>query len=390
MTQTVSVPTPEQNQPPEKPQTGRRFDEGASWYTRNSRQIHVTLTWSGFFAILYYLSNFLSLVFLTFILAYTLNSLVNYLLSRVKWPRWVVVIEVYLILAFILTTMGMIVVPKVYQEGKIMYKEIPETKDKVLLQIKGLMQDEDYAGFIQGTGIEEEFKVRFGSLLQRFTLFIQDMFRISFHFILAVIFSFLILWDFDRFSREVRGLEDTRLRKVYRILAPRLREFGDILGRAFEAQIIIAWVNTFFTLIGLTFLGIPSKLFLSVFVFVCSFIPVLGVFISSAPICLLAYKADGFILVFYSIILITIIHFIEAYILNPRIVGGHLSLHPFVAVSILVFSEYFFGIWGLLLGVPCAVFLFHALLVRPSLKRQLQNQTTPPSGEIPLAESDIF
>lgn len=378
MTQTVSPPVPEQTPPPEKPLNSRQALEGASWFARNARMIRIILTWSGFSAVVYYLSNFLSLIFLTFILAYTLNSLVNYLMNRIKWPRWVVVIEVYLILAFILTTMGMIVVPKVYQEGKIMYKEIPETKDKVLQQIKGLIQDEDYAGFIQGTGIEEEVKVRFGSILQRFTLFIQDMFRISFHFILAVIFSFLILWDFERFSREVRELENTRLRKVYRILSPRLREFGDILGRAFEAQIIIAWVNTFFTLIGLTFLGIPSKLFLSVFVFICSFIPVLGVFISSAPICLLAYKTDGFVLVFYGIILITIIHFIEAYILNPRIVGGHLSLHPFVAVSILVFSEYFFGIWGLLLGVPCAVFLYQALLLKPFLRRPTPDQ--PPDS----------
>ncbi len=382
---TEALPVPEQNPAPPPTPNNRAPDEQRSWFARYWRQIQIILTWSGFAAIISYLSNFLSLIFLTFILAYTLNSLVNYLHGRIQWPRWAVVLEVYLILAIIMTTMGMIVVPKVYQEGKIMYKEIPETKDKVILQIKELMQDEDLAGFIQGAGVEEGFKEWFGKMLQRFTLFIQDMFRISFHFILAVIFSFLILWDFDRFSREVRSLENTRLRKVYRILGPRIQEFGDIVGRAFEAQIIIAWVNTFLTLIGLTFLGIPSKLFLSVFVFICSFIPVLGVFISSAPICLLAYKADGFLLVFYSAVLITIIHFIEAYILNPRIVGGHLSLHPFVAVSILVFSEYFFGIWGLLLGVPCAVFLYHALLTRPTPKRLAQNnsvgfaQETPPS-----------
>lgn len=387
---TESLPVPEQSPTPPPAPNNRSPDEQKTWLARYWRQIQIILTWSGFAAIISYLSNFLSLIFLTFILAYTLNSLVNYLHGRIQWPRWAVVLEVYLILAIIMTTMGMIVVPKVYQEGKIMYKEIPETKDKVLQQIKGLMQDEDLAGFIQGAGVEDGFKEWFGKMLQRFTLFIQDIFRISFHFILAVIFSFLILWDLDRFSREVRSLENTRLRKVYRILGPRLQEFGDIVGRAFEAQIIIAWANTFLTLIGLTVLGIPSKLFLSVFVFICSFIPVLGVFISSAPICLLSYKADGFLLVFYSVVLITIIHFIEAYILNPRIVGGHLSLHPFVAVSILVFSEYFFGIWGLLLGVPCAVFLYHALLTRPSMKRLPQNnsggadqETPPPEPAVP-------
>jgi predicted PurR-regulated permease PerM len=47
-------------------------------------------------------------------------------------------------------------------------------------------------------------------------------------------------------------------------------------------------------------------------------------------------------------------------LLSPRIVGKILHLHPVVVLAILVIGEHLFGIWGLLLGVPVAVFAIHA------------------------------
>lgn len=337
-----------------------------NWFGRHARRLRLFGIWVGFFGLLYFFRSFISLVFITFIMSYVMNSLINYLCGRLpEWPRGGVIFLAYSILGLAVVGMGMIVIPKVYHEGKIFSVEFPIAKEKLLNAIRPYTQDSDYSKIIEGAGLEEAIRERFGDLVQSFSLFLQALFRTSFHFILSMIFSFLILWDSDRLARDTQGLETTRLGYIYRALAPSLTQFGSILGKAFEAQIIIAWANTILTLIGLTFLGVPSKLFLSVFVFICSFIPVLGVIISSVPICLLAYKEEGLFLVFYSGCLIAVIHFIEAYILNPRIVGAHLALHPFVAVCILVLSENLFGVWGLLLGVPGAVFLYNVLVWVP-------------------------
>ena len=337
-----------------------------SWLARNYRRIYAGTVWVIFFGLLFILSNFLSLFFITFILAYMINSLVTALNQRVSWPRWVVIVTVYAVLLLILTAMGMIVVPKVYQEGRTLSQEIPEAKDKLFASIKEIMQDESWGVLLKGAGIEENFQEVFTNVLQNVSTFMQKLLRTSFHLILSLIFSFLILWDLDRLVIEVQSLKHSRLGKPFKILGPKISRFGDIVGRAFEAQIIIAIVNTLLTLVGLTFLGVPSKLFLSVFVFLCSFVPVVGVIISSIPLCLIGYKAGGAAMALYSGILIVIIHFIEAYFLNPRIVGGHLSVHPFIAVCILVFSENWFGVWGLLLGVPCAIFIYRSLIVFPN------------------------
>ena len=335
------------------------------WWTRHLKKLKALAVWGGLFGLLYYFRSFLTLFFITFIMAYTMNSLILYVCQRWNKPRGQVVIIAYVLLCLVVTGMGMIVIPKVYQEGRLLSMELPLAKEKALANIRAFTEDPDYSKFIEGIGLEETSRDYLGGLVQGATIFVQTLVRTSFHFVLSIIFSFLILWDLERLEREVRGLESTRVSYIYRVLSPSFQQFGSILGKAFEAQIIIACVNTILTLIGLTILGIPSKLFLSVFVFVCSFIPVLGVFISSVPICLLAYKSQGVFLVLYGVMLIAVIHFIEAYILNPRIVGAHLSLHPFVAVMILVIGEYLFGVWGMLLGVPVSVFLYNMLIVLP-------------------------
>jgi len=51
--------------------------------------------------------------------------------------------------------------------------------------------------------------------------------------------------------------------------------------------------------------------------------------------------------------MVTGIHFVEAYLLNPAIYAAHLQLHPLLVLSVLVMAEHSLGVWGLLLaGTP--------------------------------------
>jgi predicted PurR-regulated permease PerM len=56
--------------------------------------------------------------------------------------------------------------------------------------------------------------------------------------------------------------------------------------------------------------------------------------------------------------MVLIVHAIEAYMLNPIIYGRHMKMHPVAILVILVVGEHLFGIWGLLLGVPVAAFVW--------------------------------
>ena len=54
--------------------------------------------------------------------------------------------------------------------------------------------------------------------------------------------------------------------------------------------------------------------------------------------------------------MVTMVHFVEAYALNPAIYSAHLKLHPLMVLSVLVVAEHSLGVWGLLLAVPLTVF----------------------------------
>jgi predicted PurR-regulated permease PerM len=56
--------------------------------------------------------------------------------------------------------------------------------------------------------------------------------------------------------------------------------------------------------------------------------------------------------------MVTFIHAVEAYYLNPKIVSSYMELPVFLTFLILLVSEHMFGFVGLLIGVP----LFYILV----------------------------
>jgi predicted PurR-regulated permease PerM len=177
---------------------------------------------------------------------------------------------------------------------------------------------------------------------------------------LSILLSGMVLWNPKFLHDAAESVRRSRLGWIYDEVAPPVATFFRILGRVFDAQIVIALVNTTLTLAGMLFLGIPGELFLSVVVFFCGLIPVIGAFLSSVPIVITALvQPSGFFLAIKAVMMVLIVHALEAYVLNPRIMGGHLKMHPFTVILTLLVGEHFFGVWGVLLGVPGITYLAH-------------------------------
>lgn len=186
---------------------------------------------------------------------------------------------------------------------------------------------------------------------------------------LSLMLSFFITFDLPRLSKGVQRLRTSRAASFYEEIAPGLVNFGKLIGRAFQAQGVIAIINTLLTFIVIQFLGIENELFLSAIVFICSFIPVLGVVLSGLPIAAMAIIQDGgsISLALWAIVGILVVHFIETSLLNPKIVGTFLHLHPVLVLAILAIGEHFFGVWGLLLGVPVMVYIIRLVILNEGL-----------------------
>lgn len=182
----------------------------------------------------------------------------------------------------------------------------------------------------------------------------------------SLVLSFMTVWDLPRINRAVQTLRTSRIAPLYNTIAPSLEVFATLFGKALQAQARIALVNTILTALGMWALAIPGIGLLSMFVFICGFIPIAGVLISTIPIGFVALTEYGFIKLALVIVMITGVHFVEAYGLNPAIYSAHLKLHPLLVLAVLVVAEHSLGVWGLLLAVPMTVFALDYMILYPN------------------------
>ena len=391
------------------------------FYQRNRRVV----IWVILFLLLWALRDFFAIVFLTFVLAIVAAPLIAVGMRRLRLPHWAAVTLVYVFFLVVVVTFVRFVVPSVASELNRMIENLPqteasliETKNRLVSSYPAVREplngslrsaladerremvdqqlsserarlgitDAEVAAAVESaappTGVMAEYYARQDQLLLSAWIAVQSarirqyapavtimLYRATATTLLALLFSYLILIDLNKLKAGTGRLRTSRVGDFYEEAAPPIARFGILLGRAVEAQAAIAVINTLLTLIGLLLLKIPLVAMLSVIVFVCSFIPVLGVFISTTPIVLVALNAGGPGLSLAAIALVIVIHLIEAYVLNPIIYGRHMRLNPVLTLIILYVGYHVFGLWGMLLGVPVARYFTHDVLGVPFRER---------------------
>ncbi|MBN9683296.1 MULTISPECIES: AI-2E family transporter [unclassified Corallococcus] len=125
------------------------------------------------------------------------------------------------------------------------------------------------------------------------------------------------------------------------------------LSGVVRGQVTICLVNGGLTLVGLLLFGVKFAFLLATIATLFSLIPIFGTIISSVPIVLIAL-ADGFQKGVALLLWIIGIHALEAYFLNPKIMGEAARIHPVVVAFSLIAGEKLFGLWGALFAVPVA------------------------------------
>jgi len=361
--------------------------------------------WGSLFGALYLLRSFFLLIFLTFVFAYIQSHMVERL-GRYISNRPVRTVVVGTAFLLILISLGRFIVPHVKEQTEVFASRYTGYLQKVDHELMRLTTSypaigEIVPGFkdLNGSthGGEEQEHVwsikesPSAALFQTFLGFgnsasstadVHDALKTLKNvggqliatgsaFFLSLLFSFLIVLDLPRLTQGIQTLAHTKVRFIYFEMKDNIYNFCRIVGRALEAQLFIAILNTVLTAIGIYIIGIRENLtFISVVVFLGSFIPVAGVFISSIPICLIALQQDGVTMMLLTALLIWIIHMIEAYVLNPKIYGHHLRINPVLVLIILTIGGKLFNVWGLVLGLPVCTYIFtYAIRERPAVQR---------------------
>lgn len=361
------------------------------------------LVWGGVFFVLFILRSFFLLLFFTFVFGYIQNRGVNWL-ERFVPNRPLRVVLVATLFLGILVAVGVFLVPRAKEQTVLFVTQIPDYAQRLDQELMDLgrrypmIQDvipelnpssaeshrlgaSRISALVQqlfGFSGEPDGQHKLNQLLELIRGVGGSLAAIASAFLLALLFSFLIVLDLPRLTASVRSLKNTKLDFIYREVSGSIHDFANVLGRSLEAQFMIAVINSVLTAVGVALLGLGGKMaFLTVIVFLCSFIPVLGVFISSVPICLVALQTSGLVTMALAIVMITIIHLIEGYILNPKIYGTYMRINPVIVLFILTIGAKLFQVWGLVLGVPICTYIFGHVI-----RREVSGEdASPPSAD---------
>jgi len=308
---------------------------------------------------LFLISSMMSIILLTFIFTFLVTRLVRVIRKWVPIPPAIIVIVVYA-----LVILGIYFAVSLYLPQLI--KQTISTFESVYRFYQNPSHDTNQmltwvTSYFQNSDILKQLKGGFSVVLK----YITNIGNMWITFFLSFVLSFFFTIE-DRQMRvfSKRFLTSTFgwfFQDVYFFAKKFVNSFGVVL----EAQFLIAIVNTVITVTFMAILKMPQLISLGLMIFLLSLVPVAGVIISIVPLSLIAYSVGGLRYVVYMILMIAVVHTLEAYVLNPKFMSSRTELPVFYTFVVLLVSERLFGVWGLIVGVPVFNFILDIIGVKP-------------------------
>ena len=174
-----------------------------------------------------------------------------------------------------------------------------------------------------------------------------------FLFFFTLMIGAFMLIDMEKVHSFLRSLFPQNVRDDYDVIAVGI-DRG--LSGVIRGQLLICLVNGILTYIGLLIFGVKYSLILGVVAALLTLIPIFGSILSSVPIVIVALvSGESGVDVIRGLAIglwIIGIHFIEANVLNPKIIGTAAKIHPVFIIFSLFLGEHSYGLVGALLAVP--------------------------------------
>ena len=342
------------------------------------RQIMFWLVAAAIFIGFLYLFSSILLPFLAgMILAYFLDPVADRLerlgLSRL-WATVVILIAFIVVLVIGL----MILIPVLATQLADFIGRIPDYMARLQDAVTGF----DPTWIAQNTGVDpQSLREWLASLLSQGAGFLTTLFKsiwssgktlidIAGLFVVTPVVAFYMLLDWDRMIATVDGwVPRDHVATVRQIAADvNLATAGFVRGQG-----TLCIVLGIMYAAGLTLVGLNFGLLIGLFAGVISFIPYVGSLTGlalSVGVAFVQFWPDWqWIAAVVAVFLVG--QFIEGNILQPRLVGKSVGLHPVWLMFALFAFGYLFGFVGLLVAVPASAAV--AVLVRFAISRYLES-----------------
>ena len=293
----------------------------------------------AFVAILVRIWYILTLIFIAVIVAVGLQPAVAWL-ERRRWPRWVAAATVVFLLMGGIIAFVAVSWTSITGQAREVANHVESTARHIAEQMP-----RPIAVILQHSGTPDT------SMLAGYALsFGRSVLGAVAAFVLSSILVLYLLIEAGQTYRWVRGFMPADLRPRFDRTASEAR---DVASAYIVANFITSVLAAIYTFTWLAVLGVPATLVLALLAFVCDFIPVVGFFISCLPAMVMAATISP-ALALAMIPIYGAYHFIENYLVGPKIYGGRLRLSNVAVLIAFAIGAELGGVVGALLAMPIA------------------------------------
>jgi len=309
-------------------------------------------------------------------------------LQKLKLPRSVAVLAVFVLTFVVIGAVVVLVLPLVQAQIGALLEALPRYMEYVeqrLLPLVRQFVDGGGAGQGVGTGVGlAAFLSDYGSMAGEWGSKVLTSLGRSGGALLAALLSlflvpiltFYLLRDWDEIVARLGSLVPASRREtVFRLF----RETDEVLGAFLRGQLLVMAGLAFIYTSGLMLLGLPFALAIGVVSGLVSFVPYLGFIFGILLAGLTAVNEPNALLMLLGVVAVfSVGQFIEGSVLTPKLVGDRIGLHPVVVIFAVMAFGQLFGFFGVLLALPAAAVL--SVLARFAYRSYLA-EDAPPGGD---------
>lgn len=299
------------------------------------------------------------------ILAYLLDSLVCFLVSRLKIRRSQGILLSFILMAAIILLLFYMFVPKIVEninaissffldENLDIVKIVTELSDKI---------DNQYVRYLTDNILHtsESMQAQINSLLIKLSnslmKLITNIGSKALSLVTSIIISIYMLIEKDDILARGRRFifayfNEKKAEKILQIF-----KHANVIFKSYlNGKIIDSFIVGVICVIAFSLFGVPYAPFLGTLVGAFNMIPYFGPIIGTIPVVVVSFLVKP-AKALTAIIIVLILQQIDGNYLDPKIVGGNIGVSPFWVITAVTVGGNLFGIAGLLFSVPLTVLI---------------------------------
>jgi len=303
--------------------------------------------------------------------------------QKLRIPRWLAVIVVYLGLLAILTGAGLLIGPTVVEQIERLIRRLPTYLEILRSLIENLairfgMSDPDSVSPISqlfNTQALTSWVIRTSQqLLIRSYSVTRGIVGGFLSLILALLLSGYMLSGSESL---IKGLVSLFPKPWDERLEAQVKPVTQRMGGYIQGRVLVSGILGIVITIGLRFLGLTEfAVGLGVIAGFTNLIPFLGPVLGAVPALIVAI-AQGGLTFFWVLLLFVIIQNVETYVLDPLLVGNSVKVHPLYQLLAVLGGTQVLGIIGAIIVPPWvagAAVLLENLYLKPKQLAEQQEE----------------